>query len=159
MNSLPSDPAPQEPLKESYWKDGISSSNVEELVDVSNDSVDMNSSEESLLFYWLDAYEDKYNQPGVVFLFGKIEVSPNTFASCSLIISGIERELYVAPKKGVNVDLVKQEFEEIRKKYKIEKYRSKLAKKTYPFDDQEQVSKEKDYTFLMVLIPPNGKIL
>lgn len=25
-----------------------------------------------LKFYWLDAYEDSYNQPGVIYLFGKV---------------------------------------------------------------------------------------
>lgn len=31
--------------------------------------------ESVLPFYWLDAYEDHYNQPGTVFLFGKVWVS------------------------------------------------------------------------------------
>ncbi len=30
--------------------------------------------EEVLPFYWLDAYEDMYRQPGTVFLFGKVWV-------------------------------------------------------------------------------------
>ena len=31
--------------------------------------------ESVLQFYWLDAYEDLYNQPGTVFLFGKVWLS------------------------------------------------------------------------------------
>lgn len=31
-----------------------------------------------LSFYWLDAYEDQFNQPGKVFLFGKVLLEDKT---------------------------------------------------------------------------------
>ena len=35
-----------------------------------------------LLFYWLDAFEDSYHQPGTVFLFGKMQKG-SEFVRCS----------------------------------------------------------------------------
>lgn len=37
--------------------------------------VEGDDGESVLQFYWLDAYEDPYNQPGTVFLFGKVWLS------------------------------------------------------------------------------------
>ena len=37
--------------------------------------VEGDDGENVLQFYWLDAYEDPYNQPGTVFLFGKVWLS------------------------------------------------------------------------------------
>ncbi len=39
--------------------------------------------EEVLPFYWLDAYEDPYHQPGTVYLFGKVWVPEvDTYVRC-----------------------------------------------------------------------------
>ena len=53
-----------------------------------------------LRFYWFDAYEDPYNQPGTLYLFGKVLVrKPDTFASCCVTVRGIERVMYVLPRE------------------------------------------------------------
>ncbi|EGW07626.1 hypothetical protein I79_016081 [Cricetulus griseus] len=56
--------------------------------------------EQVFQFYWLDAYEDPYNQPGVVFLFGKVWVeSAQTHVSCCVMVKNIERTLYFLPRE------------------------------------------------------------
>ncbi|KAM9037624.1 DNA polymerase alpha catalytic subunit isoform 1-T1 [Sarcophilus harrisii] len=101
------------------------------------------------LFYWLDAYEDQYNQPGVVFLFGKVWIEPaETHVSCCVLVKNIERTLYLLPreeqidlttgeKKGIPVTMkdVYQEFDEkTATKYKIMKFKSKKVEKNYAFE-------------------------
>ena len=50
-----------------------SSSHVELALDsTSLPVVERDEGERVLPFYWLDAYEDSFNQPGTVFLFGKV---------------------------------------------------------------------------------------
>ncbi|XP_047392573.1 DNA polymerase alpha catalytic subunit isoform X2 [Sciurus carolinensis] len=56
--------------------------------------------EQVFQFYWLDAYEDQYNQPGVVFLFGKVCIeSAKTYVSCCVMVKNIERTLYFLPRE------------------------------------------------------------
>ncbi|XP_027701257.1 DNA polymerase alpha catalytic subunit isoform X1 [Vombatus ursinus] len=101
------------------------------------------------LFYWLDAYEDQYNQPGVVFLFGKVWIeSAETHVSCCVMVKNIERTLYLLPreeqidittgeKKGIPVTMkdVYQEFDEkTATKYKIMKFKSRKVEKNYAFE-------------------------
>ncbi|XP_032612593.1 DNA polymerase alpha catalytic subunit isoform X3 [Hylobates moloch] len=100
-------------------------------------------------FYWLDAYEDQYNQPGVVFLFGKVWIeSAETHVSCCVMVKNIERTLYFLPRE-MKIDLntgketetpismkdVYEEFDEkIATKYKIMKFKSKPVEKNYAFE-------------------------
>ncbi|XP_066455954.1 DNA polymerase alpha catalytic subunit [Eleutherodactylus coqui] len=100
-------------------------------------------------FYWLDAYEDQYNQPGVVYLFGKVWIeSAETYVSCCVSIKNIERMVYLLPREtriqlpsgkdtGVPVTMmnVYQEFNDgIADKYKIMKFKSKKVEKNYAFE-------------------------
>ncbi|XP_056414766.1 DNA polymerase alpha catalytic subunit [Hyla sarda] len=100
-------------------------------------------------FYWLDAYEDQYNQPGVVFLFGKVWIeSAQTYVSCCVSIKNIERTIYLLPREtriqlpsgkdtGVPVTMmnVYQEFSDsIANKFKIMKFKSKKLEKSYAFE-------------------------
>ncbi|XP_053561243.1 DNA polymerase alpha catalytic subunit [Bombina bombina] len=95
-------------------------------------------------FYWLDAYEDQYNQPGVVYLFGKVWIeSAEVYVSCCVSVRNIERTVYLLPREtrvqlssgkdtGVPVTMmhVYQEFNEcIADKYKIMKFKSKGKRK------------------------------
>uniref|UniRef100_A0A452U9H9 DNA polymerase alpha catalytic subunit n=1 Tax=Ursus maritimus TaxID=29073 RepID=A0A452U9H9_URSMA len=105
--------------------------------------------EQVFQFYWLDAYEDQYNQPGVVFLFGKVWIeSAKTHVSCCLMVKNIERTLYFLPRE-MKIDLntgketetpvtmkdVYDEFDEkIAAKYKIMKFKSKPVEKNYAFE-------------------------
>nr|XP_019612610.1 PREDICTED: DNA polymerase alpha catalytic subunit [Rhinolophus sinicus] len=105
--------------------------------------------EQVLQFYWLDAYEDQYNQPGVVFLFGKVWIeSAKTHVSCCVMVKNIERTLYFLPRETkIDLDTEKEtgtpvtmkdvydEFDEkIATKYKIMKFKSKIVEKNYAFE-------------------------
>ncbi|KAM3936321.1 DNA polymerase alpha catalytic subunit [Leptodactylus fuscus] len=100
-------------------------------------------------FYWLDAYEDQYNQPGVVYLFGKVWIeSAETYVSCCVSVKNIERTVYLLPREtriqlpagkdtGAPVTMmnVYQEFNDnIADKYKIMKFKSKKVEKNYAFE-------------------------
>ncbi|XP_029786584.1 DNA polymerase alpha catalytic subunit isoform X2 [Suricata suricatta] len=105
--------------------------------------------EQVFQFYWLDAYEDQYTQPGVVFLFGKVWIaSAKTHVSCCVMVKNIERTLYFLPRE-MKIDLntgketetpvtmkdVYDEFDEkIAAKYKIMKFKSKQVEKNYAFE-------------------------
>ncbi|KAM9204834.1 DNA polymerase alpha catalytic subunit [Mergus octosetaceus] len=102
-----------------------------------------------LRFYWLDAYEDQYSQPGVVFLFGKVWIeSANTYVSCCVTVKNIERTVYLLPRETeidlssgketetpVTIMSVFKEFNDcISPKYKIMKFKSKKVEKYYAFE-------------------------
>lgn len=54
-------------------------------------------------FYW-DAFEDVYSQPGTVYLFGKVWLeSAKTYASCCVVIKNISRQVYLLPREKVSL--------------------------------------------------------
>uniref|UniRef100_A0A2K5N6F7 DNA polymerase n=1 Tax=Cercocebus atys TaxID=9531 RepID=A0A2K5N6F7_CERAT len=132
-------------------QEGDSSFSVQEVqVDSSQLPLVKGADEEQVFhFYWLDAYEDQYNQPGVVFLFGKVWIeSAETHVSCCVMVKNIERTLYFLPRE-MKIDLntgketgtpvsmkdVYEEFDEkIATKYKIMKFKSKPVEKNYAFE-------------------------
>uniref|UniRef100_A0A3Q4G8D8 DNA polymerase n=1 Tax=Neolamprologus brichardi TaxID=32507 RepID=A0A3Q4G8D8_NEOBR len=89
--------------------------------------------EQVFRFYWLDAFEDPYNQPGVVYLFGKVWIeSAKSHVSCCVSIKNIERTMYLLPREyktnprtgevsntPVGMMDVYQEFNELSEKFKI----------------------------------------
>lgn len=99
-------------------------------------------------FYWLDAFEDQYSQPGVVFLFGKVWIeSAKAHVSCCVAVKNIERTMYLLPREhkvnlatGEETDQpvglmdVYQEFSGISEKLKIMKFKSKKVEKSYAFE-------------------------
>ncbi|CAI5772360.1 DNA polymerase alpha catalytic subunit isoform X2 [Podarcis lilfordi] len=106
--------------------------------------------EQIFRFYWLDAYEDQYNQPGVVFLFGKVWIeSAQSYVSCCVTVKNIERTIYLLPRESKRIKLssgeetenpvtmmdVYQEFNDrIAEKHKIMKFKSKKVEKNYAFE-------------------------
>lgn len=55
-------------------------------------------------FFWWDAYEDVFNQPGVIFLFGKTYIeSAKSFASCCVTVRNVERRLFLLPRPFVSL--------------------------------------------------------
>ena len=55
-----------------------------------------------LRLYWFDAYEDPYQQPGTVYLFGKVYIeSAKSYVSCCVSVKNIERHIYVLPRETV----------------------------------------------------------
>jgi len=54
----------------------------------------------------LDAFEDVFKQPGVVFLFGKVKpTNVNTYVSCCVVVKNIERRMFLLPKNSVRSKL------------------------------------------------------
>uniref|UniRef100_A0A672SU74 DNA polymerase n=1 Tax=Sinocyclocheilus grahami TaxID=75366 RepID=A0A672SU74_SINGR len=99
-------------------------------------------------FYWLDAFEDQYNQPGVVYLFGKVWIeSAKAHVSCCVAVKNIERTMHLLPREhkvnlatGEQTDCpvgmmdVYQEFNSLSEKFKIMKFKSKPVTKNYAFE-------------------------
>ncbi|XP_028289238.1 DNA polymerase alpha catalytic subunit isoform X2 [Parambassis ranga] len=99
-------------------------------------------------FYWLDAFEDLYSQPGVVYLFGKVWIeSAKSHVSCCVSVKNIERTMYLLPREyktnpktgevsdtPVGMMDVYQEFNELSEKFKIMKFKSKKVEKNYAFE-------------------------
>ncbi|KAM6447113.1 DNA polymerase alpha catalytic subunit isoform 2-T2 [Liasis olivaceus] len=100
-------------------------------------------------FYWLDAYEDQYNQPGVVFLFGKVWIeSAQSYVSCCVTVKNIERTIYLLPRESrielisgketaipvTMIDIYQEFNDQIAEKYKIMKFKSKKVEKNYAFE-------------------------
>ena len=55
-------------------------------------------------FYWWDAFEDQWKQPGIVYLFGKVyNESSKDYVSCCLQIKNIPRRLHILPREFVSL--------------------------------------------------------
>nr|VZI15130.1 unnamed protein product [Spirometra erinaceieuropaei] len=96
---------------------------------------------ERLNFFWFDAYEDSKNQPGVVFLFGKVRSKddPSGFVSCCIRVKDLERRLFFLPRPSMaeqefTVKDVYQELRELTGKWKIGKFKCKPTIKKYAFE-------------------------
>lgn len=62
--------------------------------------------EEVFRFYWWDAYEDPYKQPGIVYLFGKVFVpSIKEYRSCCITVKNIPRRIYLLPRVYVCMNI------------------------------------------------------
>ncbi|XP_066519942.1 DNA polymerase alpha catalytic subunit isoform X2 [Hoplias malabaricus] len=99
-------------------------------------------------FYWLDAFEDQFTQPGVVYLFGKVWIeSAQSHVSCCVAVKNIERTMYFLPREhkvnlatGEETDIpvgmmdVYQEFNSVSEKFKIMKFKSRKVEKNYAFE-------------------------
>lgn len=61
------------------------------------------SGEQIIKFYWLDAWEDRYVKPGVVYLFGKVYVNPSNkkagAISCCLVVKNVNRQIFLLPRE------------------------------------------------------------
>ncbi|BFZ06575.1 hypothetical protein BsWGS_09614 [Bradybaena similaris] len=138
---------------------GQSEAPVDIQVDTSKLPLTSNATGEHVLkFYWLDAFEDPYHQPGTVYLFGKVYVeSVKAYVSCCVTVKNIERRIFVLPRvkrvnlktsqeleEDVTLPLVYEEFQRIAEKHKIDEFRSMKVKKNYAFDKFD-VPVEADY--------------
>ncbi|XP_052105058.1 DNA polymerase alpha catalytic subunit-like [Mytilus californianus] len=144
------------------FKEEMGSSQSEKITDIEVDSshlplVTNESGDQVLRFYWLDAYEDQYSNPGVVYLFGKVWIeSAEAHVSCCVTVKNIERRIFVLPRptkylKGEDtgsevsiVDVYNEFNERVAEKYKIPKFKSKKVTKQYAFEKVE-VPVESDY--------------
>ncbi|KAJ8683915.1 hypothetical protein QAD02_019707 [Eretmocerus hayati] len=97
-------------------------------------------------FFWLDAFEDPYKHPGVVYLFGKVFVdSLNEYVSCTLCIKNIPRRIYLLPREYIKTDSgegkepnnmqnVYTEFNSYARRQNIQEFRSIEVTKSYAFE-------------------------
>nr|XP_032834503.1 DNA polymerase alpha catalytic subunit isoform X2 [Petromyzon marinus] len=105
-----------------------------------------------LRFYWIDAHEDPFAQPGVVYLFGKVLVEDSqSYVSCCVTVQNVERCLYLLPrdkrvdvKTGVATDDepvsmkdVYEEFNSLADKFRIMKFKSRKVEKCYAFEGKD----------------------
>ncbi|KAL1006634.1 hypothetical protein UPYG_G00074730 [Umbra pygmaea] len=157
----PQDPVLMRGVLGGSWgqEEGESETHVEVQVDPSRlPMVQGPDGELVFRFYWLDAFEDQYSQPGVVYLFGKVWIeSAKAHVSCCVSVKNIERTMYflprehkVHPKTGEESDTpvgmmdVYQEFNDLSEKFKIMKFKSKKVQKSYAFEIAD-VPAESDY--------------
>ena len=100
----------------------------------------------SLHFYWIDAYEDSLNAPGSVYIFGKVRTASGGYASCSVALKGLERNVYVLPRKralvggeesGAEVEFLQvyKEVQQLCKNNRITKFGCKRVERSYAFED------------------------
>uniref|UniRef100_A0A8D3B6P4 DNA polymerase n=1 Tax=Scophthalmus maximus TaxID=52904 RepID=A0A8D3B6P4_SCOMX len=128
---------------------GVSEAPAEVQVDSSKlPLVEGSDGEQVFRFYWLDAFEDQYSQPGVVYLFGKVWIeSAKSHVSCCVSVKNIERTMYLLPREykanpktgevsdtPVEMMEVYQEINELSEKFKIMKFKSKKVEKNYSFE-------------------------
>eukprot|EP00474_Spongospora_subterranea_P002469 CRZ02927.1 hypothetical protein [Spongospora subterranea] len=105
-----------------------------------------------LNLFWLDAYEDPYNAPGKIFLFGKAKHEHNEDVSCCVVVNKVDRNLFVMPRTHelhdvpsrdgsllpeVDMNAVYEEFTEFASKHGITEFLSKPVMRKYAFDNPE----------------------
>ncbi|XP_054015194.1 DNA polymerase alpha catalytic subunit [Hylaeus anthracinus] len=115
--------------------------------------------EEVFRFYWWDAYEDPFKQPGVVYLFGKVFVpSIKAYCSCCLTVKNIPRRIYLLPRVHIKtsskesdeepklntMEDVYKEFNEFANKSGIKEFRCSTVTKHYAFE-QEGTPAQSEY--------------
>ncbi|XP_017882054.1 DNA polymerase alpha catalytic subunit [Ceratina calcarata] len=108
------------------------------------------NNEDVFRFYWWDAYEDPYKQPGVVQIFGKVFVpSTKEYCSCCVTVKNIPRRVYLLPRLYVKtsskenkeqqlntIEDVYKEFNQFANKLGIKEFRSAKVTKFYAFEDE-----------------------
>ncbi|PIO55902.1 hypothetical protein TELCIR_22707, partial [Teladorsagia circumcincta] len=83
------------------WEDGEATLN-EPVVDVVAGSEAFYVKEDGqqmIRMYWLDAYEDPVKHSGTVYLFGRVNVSGNKWASCCVTVKNIFRQVFFLPRE------------------------------------------------------------
>ena len=94
----------------STWSDQMGENQVAAMVQLDGPlPLHTNENGEKVLrFYWLDAWEDRFVKPGVVFLFGKVYANPSNkkagCVSCCLVVRNVNRQMFLLPREYVSID-------------------------------------------------------
>ncbi|XP_072935668.1 DNA polymerase alpha catalytic subunit [Epargyreus clarus] len=134
--------------------------------------------DEVLKFYWLDAWEDRFVKPGVVYLFGKVYVKPSNkkagSASCCLVVKNVDRQLFLLPREykldpvtlestdqEVTIADVYEEFNNsVAKELGLTEFKSRKVTKNYCFNLPD-IPAQSDYLEVKYSAtlppPPSGK--
>ncbi|EFN85393.1 DNA polymerase alpha catalytic subunit [Harpegnathos saltator] len=135
---------------------GIKVGNVVDFTEVVPQLVKTKDEVEVFRFYYLDAYENPYKNPGTVYLFGKTYVaSRDMYCSCCVMVHCIPRRIYLLPRKYLKtpksgepqlttIEDVYKEFDEYASKMRIMEFNCKETKKHYSFE-KEGTPKTSDY--------------
>ncbi|KAJ3366619.1 DNA-directed DNA polymerase alpha catalytic subunit pol1 [Kappamyces sp. JEL0680] len=107
----------------------------------------------SLYLFWIDAYE----KSGTIYLFGKVlQKTTGNYISCCVSVYGVERNLFVLPRthvldaqgneteQAVTMGDVYQEFDQVRKSFKVSSFMSKPVSRKYAFE-LPNIPAESDY--------------
>lgn len=115
--------------------------------------------QEVLRFFYWDAHEEMFSQPGTVYLFGKVWIeSAKAYVSCCVAVKNIERRIFLLPReqrlnlktnesfgKPLTMADVYEEFNsKISDKYKIKQFKSRVTTKKYVFGG-ENIPLESEY--------------
>ena len=142
--------------------DGVSNQGQFQIDDTELKSIKSKlESNKVILVYWLDAFEDSYNNAGCIYLFGKMQIpdKPDTYLSTCCIVKNIPRNLYVLPRKykydrkqkqldkeiEITNEMLIDEIDRVMEKYKIFNYRSKFVEKNFAFDTNIDVPYRTEY--------------
>eukprot|EP01080_Neovahlkampfia_damariscottae_P007748 gene7748-12218_t len=93
--------------------------------------------------YLIDAYEERNQNDGTIYLFGKIQLE-NEFKSCCVVVKNLERNIFLLPRdkhlndenEEVTEDDMDDEIERIMKEQKIKTYKHKMTKRNYAFEKE-----------------------
>lgn len=97
------------PLKSSWTEQAADNHNAASVqIDTKTLPLQTNKDGDQVLkFYWIDAWEDKFVKPGVVYMFGKVYVNPSNkkagCVSCCLVVKNVNRKLYLLPREYVSI--------------------------------------------------------
>ncbi|XP_077556839.1 DNA polymerase alpha catalytic subunit isoform X1 [Haemaphysalis longicornis] len=126
------------------WR-GVHTEEVAAAPDISLDDLPtvQNQEGESVIhFFWLDAFEDYFKNPGTVHLFGKVKIPDSqSHMSCCVTVKNIPRRLFLLPRESASDDAeesaimknVYSEFTQIAEKHRIEEFKTKVTTKLYAF--------------------------
>lgn len=121
---------------------------------VSASFADMEKDEEgNFLFFWMDYYESKNR----LILIGKVKNSSGQYVSCTMIINGGKRLIYVLPRNEAAGDAVKDEVSELlsREGNSVNKDDLNFVKKKYCFELSDVPKKELEV--LQIQVPFSDK--
>ncbi|XP_012148940.1 DNA polymerase alpha catalytic subunit [Megachile rotundata] len=132
-------------------------SNIEVSAEVSDTTelplplVTNSDKEEVFRFYYWDACEDPFKQPGIVYLFGKVFVpSIKEYRSCCVTVKNVPRRIYLLPRLYIKtsseengqepqlntIEDVYKEFNQFANKVGIKEFRCSKVTKYYAFEQE-----------------------
>ncbi|KIH51785.1 hypothetical protein ANCDUO_18122, partial [Ancylostoma duodenale] len=93
-------PTPQVMLSAADWDDSQETTDERsvEVVAGSEAFYVKEDDQQMIRMYWLDAFEDPVKHSGTVYLFGRVNVSGNKWASCCVTVKNIFRQVFFLPR-------------------------------------------------------------
>lgn len=81
--------------------------------------------QQMIRMYWLDAYEDNIKHPGTIYLFGRVFIKDIVSASCAVVVTNVERQVFFLPKDMVFVNIFLHNIADFRAMTKMFTKRSR----------------------------------